>query len=85
MPSLRNTTLRCERWRSEGWFWMLSRFERHQAVSHDAAEVPSKTMCRQTLATPDGPERHRRFYLAVARSAVVGGSSTCSSPFLRAP
>jgi hypothetical protein len=27
--------------------------------------VPSKTMCRQTLTTPDGPERHRRFYLAV--------------------
>src|SRR4051794_11852091 len=44
---------------------MLSRFERHQAVSYGAAEVPSKTMCRQTLTTPDGPERHRRFYLAV--------------------
>ena len=22
-------------------------------------------MCKQTLTTPDGPERHRRFYLAV--------------------
>jgi hypothetical protein len=44
---------------------MLSRFERHQAASYGAAAVPSKTMCRQTLTTPDGPERHRRFYLAV--------------------
>jgi hypothetical protein len=30
-----------------------------------AVTVPFKTMCKQTLATPDGPERHRRFYLAV--------------------
>jgi hypothetical protein len=44
---------------------MLSRFERHQAASYGAAAVPFKTMCRQTLTTPDGPERHRRFYLAV--------------------
>src|SRR5882724_5476172 len=47
---------------------MLARFERHQAASYGAAAVPSKTMCRQTLTTPDGPERRRRFYLAVARS-----------------
>src|SRR6266849_4295709 len=44
---------------------MLSRFERHRAASYGAAAVPSKTICRQTLTTPDGPERHRRFYLAV--------------------
>jgi hypothetical protein len=44
---------------------MLSRFERHQTASYGAAAVPSKTMCRQTLTTPDSPERHRRFYLAV--------------------
>src|SRR6266702_6839689 len=44
---------------------MLCRFERHQATSCGAAAVPSKTMCRQALTTPDGPERHRRFYLAV--------------------
>lgn len=42
-----------------------SRFERHQAASYAAAAVPSETMCRQTLTTPDGRERHRRFYLAV--------------------
>ena len=44
---------------------MRFRFERHQAASYGAVAVPSKTMCRQTLTTPDGPERHRRFYLAV--------------------
>jgi hypothetical protein len=44
---------------------MLSRFERHQAASYGAAAVPSKTRCRQTLTIPDGPERHRRFSLAV--------------------
>jgi hypothetical protein len=65
LPSMRNKTLRCERWRSERLFRMLSRFERHQAASCGAATVPSKTMCRQTLTTPDGTERHRRFYLAV--------------------
>ena len=47
---------------------MLSRFERHQATSYGAAAVPSKTICRQTLTTPDGRERHRRFYLAVLLS-----------------
>jgi hypothetical protein len=31
-------------------------------------------MCRQTLTTLDGTERHRRFYLAVARGRVVGRS-----------
>ena len=36
-----------------------------QAASYGAAAVPSKTMCRQTLTSPDGTERHRRFYLAV--------------------
>ena len=46
---------------------MLSRFERHQAASYGAAAVPSKTMCRRTLTTPDGPERHRRFYLCPNR------------------
>jgi hypothetical protein len=54
---------------------MLSRFERHQAASYGAAAVPSKTMCRQILTTPDGPERHRRFYLAVlisSRSVMSG-------------
>src|SRR5450631_254022 len=44
---------------------MLSRFERHQTASYGAAAVPSKTMCRQTLTTLVGTERHRRFYLAV--------------------
>src|SRR6266851_4583331 len=50
---------------------MLSRFERHQAASYGAAAVPSKTMCRQTLTTPNGPERHRRFYLAVPVGPVL--------------
>src|SRR5437879_2699513 len=39
-----------------------------QAASYGAAAVPSKTMCRQTLTTLDGTERHHRFYLAVVRS-----------------
>ena len=65
LSSTRNRTLRCERWRSERSFRTLCRFERHQAASYGAAAVPSKTTCRQTLTTPDGPERHRRFYLAV--------------------
>src|SRR6266700_3721003 len=65
LSSTRNRTLRCERWRSERSFRTLSRSERHQAASYGAAAAPSKTMCKQTLAPPDGPERHRRFYLAV--------------------
>src|SRR5258708_6529154 len=50
---------------------MVSRFERHQAASYGAAAVPPKTMCRQTLTTPDGPERHRRFYLAVVAPSLI--------------
>ena len=41
-----------------------------RAAPDGAATLPSKTMCRQTLTTPGGPERHRRFYLAVAKSVV---------------
>src|SRR5258708_22676878 len=51
---------------------MLSRFERHQAASYGAAAVPSKTMDRQTPTTPDGTERHRRFYLAVLPPSLLG-------------
>src|SRR6266496_1678434 len=38
---------------------------------HGAVTVPSKTMCRQTLTTLDGTERHRRFYLAVPIGRVL--------------
>src|SRR6266702_7266587 len=58
---------------------MLSRFERHQAASYGAVTVPSKTMCRQTLTTLDGTERHRRFYLALGRLEF------CASPFVCGP
>ena len=59
---------------------MLSRFERHQAASYGGAAVPSKTMCRQTLATPDGPQRRRRFYLAVEISSPAGLPFTSADP-----
>ena len=41
------------------------RLQYARGVLHGAVTVPSKTMRRQTLATLDGTERHRRFYLAV--------------------
>src|SRR6266700_8351800 len=58
---------------------MLSRFEGHQAVSYGTAAVPSKTMCRQTLTTHDGTERHRRFYLAVSTSPIARFVGSCLS------
>src|SRR3977135_2817359 len=71
---------------------MLSRFERHQAASYGGAAVPSKTMCRQTLTTLDGTERHRRFYLAVQtgrESSIILATADHSlrdpNPFRRSP
>src|SRR5260370_19603620 len=58
---------------------MISRFERHQAASYGATTVPSKTMCRQTLTTPDGPQRHRRFYLAVLPVEICASSRSVMS------
>jgi hypothetical protein len=40
--------------------------------------VPFKTMCKQALMTPDGPERHRRFYLAVLIGRQIGNSAISS-------
>ena len=36
-----------------------------RGVLHGAVTVPFKAMRKQTLTTPDGLERHHRFYLAV--------------------
>jgi hypothetical protein len=52
---------------------------RHQAASCGAAAVPSKTMCRQTLTTSNGAERHRRFYRGLVRSAVCTRASPAVS------
>jgi len=86
MPSTRGKPLRCDGWRSGYWFRTPFSLKRHWGVLHGAVTVPSKTLCRQTLTTLDGTERHRRFYLAVEISSPPTSHSRAPTlPRLRQP